>query len=168
MLVGLPANAANFPSIRRARELFNEWPSLLALGISVSINCYFSTNHVFVPGYVLGLLARAPATATCADVPGTADYVLTAGDIQAVNARMAQMNAHIQARAAERGYAYFALSTVYDLPKPTFRVYDLLFSNAPFGPNISLDGVHPSAQGQAVLAAAAAQAINAKYGTGIP
>jgi hypothetical protein len=28
--------------------------------------------------------------------------------------------------------------------------------------------VHPSAQGQAILAAAAAQAINAKYGVSIP
>jgi hypothetical protein len=168
VLVGLPNDAARFPSIRRARELFNEWPSLLALGISVSINCYFSSNHVFVPGYVLGLLARAPATATCADVPGTADHVLTASDIVAVNAQMARMNAHMQARAEEGKYAYFALSTVYDLPKPAFRVYDLLFASAPFGPNISLDGVHPSARGQALLAAAAAQAINARYGLAIP
>ena len=168
VLVGLPDNAANFPSIRRARELFNEWPTLLALGISVSVGCYFSPNYVFVPGYVLGLLARTPATATCADVPGAADYVLTPTDMQAVNARMAQMNAHMQTRAAESGYAYFALSTVYDLPKPAFRVYDLLFSSAPFGPNISLDGVHPSARGQALLAAAAAQAVNARYGLAIP
>lgn len=168
VLVGLPNDAARFPSVRRARELFNEWPSLLALGITVSFSCYFSTNHVFVPGYVLGLLARAPATATCADVPGAADHVLTASDIAAVNARMAQINAHIQARAAEGGYAYFALSALYDLPKPAFRVSDLLFSSAPFGPNISLDGVHPSAAGQGILAAAAAQAVNARYGLAIP
>lgn len=168
VLVGLPDDAARFPSIRRARELFNEWPALLALGISVSVGCYFSTNHVFVPGYVLGLLARAPATATCADVPGAADHVLTASDIQAVNARMAQMNAHMRARAEAGQYAYFALSTLYDRPKPAFRVSDLLFSSAPFGPDISLDGVHPSARGQALLAAAAAQAINARYGLAIP
>jgi hypothetical protein len=148
VLVGLPDDAAKFPSIRRARELFAEWPSLLALGITVSRSCQSSPNYVFVPGYVLGLLARAPATATCADVPGAADHVLTPADVAAVNARMAQINAHIQARAAESGYAYFALSAVYDLPKPAFHVSDLLFSGAPFGPNVSLDGVHPSARGQ--------------------
>ncbi|MGZ8457353.1 MAG: hypothetical protein ACXWZ4_12210 [Gemmatirosa sp.] len=168
VLVGLPNDAAQFPSIRRARELFNEWPSLLALGITVSINCYFSSNYLFVPGYVLTLVSRAPTTATCADVPGAADHVLTRSDVSAVNARMAQMNAHMQARAAERGYAYFALSAIYDLPKPTFRVSDLFFASAPFGPNISLDGVHPSARGQAVLAAAAAQAVSARYGLAIP
>jgi hypothetical protein len=168
VLVGLPADAASFPSVRRARELFNEWPYLLTLGITVSVNCYFSSNHVFVPGYILSLLARAPATATCADVPGAADYVLTASDITAINARMAQINAHIRARAREHGYAYFALSSLYDLPKPSFSMYGVLFSNTPFGPNISLDGVHPSAQGQAILAEAARQAINATYGLAIP
>jgi hypothetical protein len=168
VLVGVPDNAADFPSIRRARELFNEWPALLALGVRVGISCYFSNNHLFVPGYVLTLIARSPTTATCADVPGAADYVLTPGDITAVNARLAQLNAHIQAKAAEAGYAYFSLETVYGLPKPRFSVVDLLFSSAPFGSHISLDGVHPSAQGQSLLATAAVQAINARYGLAIP
>jgi hypothetical protein len=168
VLVGLPNDAASFPSVRRARELFHEWPYLLTLGISVSPSCYWSSNHLFIPGYVLSLLARAPVTATCADVPGAVDHVLTASDVVAVNARMAQINAHIRATAADHGYAYFALSSLYDLPKPAFDMYDVLFSKAPFGPNISLDGVHPSARGQAILAEAAVQAINARYGLAIP
>ena len=168
VLVGLPNDAARFPSVRTARELFREWPYLQAMGITVSLSCYWSRNHLFIPGYVLGLLAKAPTTATCADVPGAADHVLTPSDVSAINARMAQINAHIQARAAEHGYAYFALSALYDLPKPSFDMYQVLFSNAPFGPNISLDGVHPTAQGQAILASAAVQAINARYGLAIP
>jgi hypothetical protein len=133
----------------------------------VSASCYFSSNHVFVPATCSRSSPRRPTTATCADVPGATDYVLTAGDVTAINARMAQINAHIQ-RAREHGYAYFALSAVYDLPKPRFDLYDVLFSSAPFGANMSLDGVHPSAQGQALLAGAAAQAINARYGLTIP
>ena len=116
----------------------------------------------------LKLLSKVPTTASCADVPGAADYVLTPGDMSAINARMSQINAHIQAKASERGYAYFALSALYDLPKPALNMYNVLFSNTPFGANISLDGVHPSAQGQAILAAAAAQAVNARYGLSIP
>jgi len=54
------------------------------------------------------------------------------------------------------------------LPKINFNLVDVLFSNSPFGANISLDGVHPSAQGQSILAAAAVQAINARYGVTIP
>ena len=168
VLVGLPNNAANFPSIRRAREFFYEWPDLLALGVSMSLNCYFSSNYVFVPGYVLTLISRSPTTATCKDVPGEVDYILTSSDISAINARMAQMNAHIEAKANENGYAFFKLAALYDLPKGSLNLYDVLFSNNPFGPNISLDGVHPSAQGQAILANAAVQAINARYGVAIP
>jgi hypothetical protein len=168
VLVGLPNNAANFPSIRRSREFFNEWPALLALGITVSVNCYFSSNYLFIPGYLLTLLAKTPTTATCSNVPGAVDYVLTSGDISTINARMAQMNARLQAKAAENGWAYFSLDAVYGLPKPSLNVVNLLFSNTPFGANISLDGVHPSSAGQAILAGAAAQAISTKYGIPIP
>ena len=168
MLVGLPVNAANFPSIRRAREFFDQWPYLLTLGITVSFNCYFSSNYLFIPGYVLTLVSKAPTTATCADVPGTADYVLTSSDINAINARMAQMNTHIQGKANANGYAYFSLDALYGLPKPSFNMFNVLFSNTPFGANISLDGVHPSTAGQSILAGAAVQAINARYGLAIP
>jgi lysophospholipase L1-like esterase len=81
---------------------------------------------------------------------------------------MAQMNAHIEARANENGYAFFKLAALYDLPKGSLNLYDVLFSKNPFGPNISLDGVHPSAAGQTILANAAAQAISARYGVAIP
>jgi hypothetical protein len=168
VLVGLPNNAANFPSIRRAREFFNEWPVLLPLGVKVSLNCYLSSNYVFIPGYLLTLISRAPTTATCANVPGAVDYVLTSSDIAAINARMAQMNARMQAKANENDWAYFSLDAVYGLPKPSLNLTNILFSSAPFGSNISLDGVHPSSAGQAILATAAAQAIGAKYGVTIP
>jgi hypothetical protein len=168
VLVGLPNNAANFPSIRRAREFFNEWPVLLPLGVKVSLNCYLSSNYVFIPGYLLTLISRAPTTATCANVPGAVDYVLTSGDITAINARMAQMNAHMQAKAVANDWAYFSLDAVYGLAKPSLNLVNVLFSSAPFGSTISLDGVHPSTAGQSILAAAAVKAISAKYGVAIP
>ena len=168
VLVGLPSDAANFPSIRSSRELFNQWPALLGLGVTVSINCYLSSNRLFIPGYLLTLVSKAPTTATCTNVPGTVDYVLTSSDIAAINARMAQMNTYMQTKAAENGYAYFSLDAVYGLPKPAFSVTNLLFSNQPFGANISLDGVHPSSAGQALLAGAAVRSINARYGLAIP
>jgi hypothetical protein len=168
VLVGLPSDAANFPSVRRARELFAEAAFLRTLRITVGIECDQSPNSLFITGYVLNLIARAPTTATCANVPGAGDYVLTPSDISAINARMAQMNAHIQAKASENGYAYFSIEAVYGLAKPRFSMSDLVFSATPFGPSMSLDGVHPSTAGQAILANAAAQAINAKYGVAIP
>ena len=168
LLVGLPNDAANFPSIRQARELYDQALLLLPLGISVSSSCNSSSNYIFIPGYLLSLLENTPTTATCADVADTEDFVLTPSEMSAINAQMKQMNAHMQTQAAANGWAYFSLSSLYDLPKPPFRMTDVLFSTTPFGPNISLDGVHPSALGQTILATAAAQAINAKYGVAIP
>lgn len=167
VLIGLPSNAANFPSVRRAREFWNQWPYLLGLGIRVSSNCYFSSNNIFLPGYLLKLLAATPTTATCADVPGAVDYVLTPSEMNAINSLMAQMNSHIQSKANANGYAYFTLGALYDLPKPALNLGNVLFSSTPFGQNISLDGVHPSATGQGILASAAVNAINAKYNLGI-
>jgi hypothetical protein len=167
VLVGLPDSAQKFPSIRRAREFFNEWPYLLTLGITVSSNCYYSTNYIFIPGYILTLLSRTPTTATCTDVPGEVDYVVTASDMTAINSRMAAINTHIRSTANENGYAFFQLGALYDLPKGSLDLYDVLFSSTPFGENISLDGVHPSAKGQAILANAAVQAINSRYKLGI-
>ena len=167
VLVGVPNDAATFPSIRRAREFADEASAIGALGVRVTADCAGSPNYLFIPGYLLTSMANAPATVTCADTPGAADYVLTAADIATINAQMARMNAHMRARAAEHGFAYFSLDAVYGLAKPAFRISDLLFSATPFGPNISLDGVHPSTAGQGVLATAAAQAINAAYGTSI-
>ena len=71
---------------------------------------------------------------------------------------MAQMNAHIQSKATENGYTFFKLSALYDLPKGSLDLYSVLFSSNQFGANISLDGVHPSAKGQEVLAGAAVNA----------
>lgn len=168
VLVGLPNDAANFPSVRRASEFFAESALLRTLRITVGTECEQSPNYLFIPGYLVTLLTRAPATATCADVPGSVDYVLTPNDVSAINTRMAQMNARIQAKANELGYAYFTIDAVYGLAKPRFSVSELVFSATPFGPHMSLDGVHPSTAGQAILATAAAKAINAKYGVAIP
>lgn len=163
VLVGLPTDAANFPSVRRAREFFDQRAFLRTVGIQVGTDCGLSSNHLFIPGYLLTLISRAPTTATCADVPGAVDYVLTTSDIAAINARMAQMNAYMQAKASENGYAYFSLDALYGLPRPTLDMTSIVLSSRPFGPNISLDGVHPSAVGQRVLAGAAVKAINATY-----
>jgi lysophospholipase L1-like esterase len=83
---------------------------------------------------------------------------------------MHQMSIQIQAEAAQNGFAYFALGALYDRSdiKGPFSLTKLMTSFIPFGPYFSADGVHPNGTGQAILARAAAQALNNKYGLGIP
>ena len=87
-----------------------------------------------------------------------------------MNGEMHAMTAHIQAEAARRGFAYFALGTLYDRNdiKGPFSVSAIMLTTNPYGDYFSLDGLHPSALGQTILARAAAQALNDTYSLGIP
>ena len=181
VLVGLPDDVRNFPGLRSGNELWNDRNELfVAANVVVSPDCNGSANMLFVPikvgvAVVAGLQARAlgqPAVAlSCAaGGPTDQDLTLTPAEVAIVNAQAAAMNAHIQAEAAARGFAYFSLGALYDLPglKAPFSVVATFQGPQPFGPYVSLDGVHPSAAGSGILAAAAAHALNVAYNLGIP
>ena len=180
VLVGLPADVRNFPGLRSGNELWMDRLEFLAANIAVSPDCNGSPNMIFVPIKVgLALVAAAQAAAlhlgpvpfSCAaGGPTDQDLTLTPTEVAIVNAQAAAMNLHIQTEAAARGYAYFSLGALYDQPnlKAPFSLAATFQGPQPFGPKISLDGVHPSAAGSAVLAAAAAHALNVTYKFGIP
>lgn len=94
------------------------------------------------------------------------DYVLSADELALVDAQLAAMNGIIRAEAAQRGFAFFALSALYEEAnrKAPFDARVVMTSPLPYGALVSLDGFHPSAEGAAVLAAAAARALDARYG----
>ncbi len=77
------------------------------------------------------------------------------------------MNTFITAQATANGYATFSLGALYDTAKDgvTFDLTTILTSPTPFGPKMSLDGIHPSLAGQQVLMAAAKAGIIARYGS---
>ena len=113
------------------------------------------------------------ATLSCANAPsasGVQDFVLAPAEIEQLNAQLAAMNAVIRREADRRGFAHFALSALYDEAnsKAPFSAVTLMTSAEPYGPLISLDGVHPSTAGHQLLADAAARALNATYRLGIP
>jgi hypothetical protein len=144
----------------------------------VSNDCEQSPNYINVSIKSLDMVFTGAFTFAhgfpnpvfgCADVPNTQHLVLTPADITAINALLGQMTDNIRAQATARGYAYFSLSELYDrsnLKPPAYSIISQLTSSTPFGTLISLDGVHPSPAGQAVLADAAVRAINATYGHG--
>jgi hypothetical protein len=179
LLVGLPSDVRNFPGLRSGNELWSERTAFALANIAVSPDCNGNSNMIFVPIKVgLALVAASQAAAqhigpipfSCAaGAPTDQDLTLTPGEVALVNAQAALMNAHIQAEAAKRGYAYFSLGALYDLPnlKAPFSLATTFNTGSPFGALISLDGVHPSAAGSQVLARAAANALNVTYKLGI-
>jgi len=176
VLIGLPSEARNLPALRRGDEIWADRAEFAALHVDVSNDCEQSPNYINVSIKSLDMVFTGAFTFahgypnpvfSCADVPNTQDLVLTPADIAAINALLGQMTDNIRAQAAARGYAYFSLGALYDRPnlKPaTYSVISQLTSSTPFGSFISLDGVHPSPVGHAVLADAAVRAINATYG----
>jgi hypothetical protein len=181
VLVGLIQDAASFPGFRRGAEIYADAPTLLAaFHVAVAPDCSASQNLLFVPVRVptaisIGLYYRAnalpPYVLSCADGGlGVVDYVLTPAEAGVVNATLATMTQHVRQLAQQRRLAYFALEALYGRAglKPPFSSVALMTSMQPYGPLITLDGIHPSGAGQAILARAAARALNQRYAMRIP
>ncbi|HYW51208.1 MAG TPA: hypothetical protein VE861_11410 [Gemmatimonadaceae bacterium] len=179
ILVGLVNDVADFPSFRRGEEIYADRFVLAALNVTVSANCDGSQNLIFAPVRIPTAVGTAAVyrarglgafTFSCADVPNTPDFVLTPTDVSVINTQLAAMNAHIESEASRIGFAYMPLDVLYGRSdiKPAYSTQALLGSAAPYGFAMSLDGIHPSQAGHTILAAAAARAINARYGTTFP
>jgi lysophospholipase L1-like esterase len=179
VLVTLLSDARNLVALRRGPEIWANRDEFARLHVTVSSDCENSPNYINVSTKSLGMAFAGAATAaagqpapvySCADIPGTADAVLTPADIAAANTLIGQMNDFIKQQAESRGFALFSLSAVYERneSKQPYSVVAQLTSSAPYGHEISLDGVHPSAFGHQLLANAAAKAIRETYGKGQP
>ena len=176
VLVSLRADLRRFPTIRTGPEIAAQRAAFAAYNVTVNADCDASPNSIFVrgkvPTAVLTGLVRAqmhlpPYDLSCADVPGTLDYVLTPQNIEFLNALGDQMSDLIERLAAENGYATFALGELYNTSKDDvpFELESYLRSDQPYGKRISLDGVHPSGFGHNILARRARIAIQQTYGT---
>src|SRR5688572_2861899 len=179
VLATLRIDIRDFPTIRTGPEIASQRSAFAAYNVTVNSNCDASSNLIFVRGKVITAIATGlgraaaglgPYDLSCADVPFTADFVLTPGDVTFINALIDQMSTLIETKAADNGYAVFPLNALYGKSKDDvpFDLVSFLTSSDPYGPTISLDGVHPTAKGQAILARAARVAIQKTYGTGAP
>jgi lysophospholipase L1-like esterase len=177
LLVSIGTDIRKFPAIRTGPEIASQRFAFAQFNVRVSEDCDASENFLFVRGIIPTALQSGAAyramglgqyTLSCADRPDTDDYILTPADVEFINDLAAQMSAEIERQAHSRGYATFPLGALYNTAKDgvPFNLFAYLTSPTPYGELISLDGVHPSAKGAAVLADAAAKAIHATYGVG--
>ena len=184
LLVGLPANPLVIPGFRNGAEIAaNATALFVAFNVAVDADCGTTAaqNVMYVPLKLApvmqaGLQARLanlpPVPFSCAASlnPTTVDLVLTPAEQAIVATAVTQMNNAIQGEAQARGFAFFSLDAFYAAPgvRTPLDVVALFTTAQPFGPFMSLDGLHPNAAGQAIIAQAAAQALNAMYDLGIP
>jgi hypothetical protein len=185
VLFGMTDDAMDFPSFRTGMELWNARQTFAPFNVAVGDDCgtINSTNVLFVAVRVPDAAARGAARAragvpgphvlNCFNAPsssGVQDFVLTAAEAAALTGVMTEMDAFIRSEAERRGFAFTRLGALYaDVSvKGPFDAIALMTSPQPYGPYISLDGIHPSAEGARVLADAAATALNVRYDLGIP
>jgi lysophospholipase L1-like esterase len=175
LLVGVP-KSTGFVSLRTGDELYADRAAFLNFGVIIAADCQGSANAIFVPIKVLNAVGAAQATGTaqtlsCTDTPGAQDNTLTPADIQVLDGVIEGMNSHIQSVAQANGWAYLDLSALWPqwvATRGTFSIINLLGCERPYGQFVSLDGVHPNADGYQQMANAAAEALNAAYSFAIP
>jgi hypothetical protein len=181
VVVGLINDLRHVPGIRTGDELWADRAEFTLFHVTVLPDCQGSTNVIYVLPTV-GVAAAAglasaqhggpfvPFSCTPNPISQIPDFILTSGDADIVNGQMLAMTNHIHTLAGQLGFASFDLSALYDRSdiKGPFSLTKLMTSLAPFGPYFSADGIHPNGAGQTILAHAAAQALNSKYGLGIP
>ncbi|HJQ10246.1 MAG TPA: SGNH/GDSL hydrolase family protein [Gemmatimonadaceae bacterium] len=153
-------------------DFFQQAAAFQQFGIIVNADCQGNNNLIYAFGKVLTALGSPkPYNFSCTDNPTAADFILTPADTAFVDNIIRSMNDHISTQASTHGWAYLDLNTAlasFVSQKTPFNLSSFLTCTRPFGQYISLDGIHPTADGQQGIANAAADALNAKYGFAIP
>lgn len=175
VLVSAP-RITTLPAFRAASAIWAERAALATYGITVAADCATSANVLnvaaLVPARALTAIATGTAQAlSCADLPGNADFVLTPQDVAALDAAVAEMNAHMRQAADTRGWAFADLDDAFATIAGGAGAYSAraqLTCATPYGAFSSLDGIHPGALGHQLIADAVARAVNAKYGFALP
>ena len=153
-------------------DFYQQRAAFQSFGVVINPDCQGNTNLIYAFGKVFTALASPkPYNFTCTNNPSAADFVLTPADTTFIDDLIRQMNDHISTQASSHGWAYLDLNTAlasFVAQKTKFNLSAFLGCTRPFGQYISLDGIHPSADGQQEIANAAADALNEKYGFDIP
>ncbi|MEO7102208.1 MAG: hypothetical protein ABI311_02620, partial [Gemmatimonadaceae bacterium] len=106
-------------------------------------------------------------------IPGTPVgniFILDATEQASLAASVASYNTFIQSQASANGWAYYDPNPLLQSLKAAgciSTVPNLANATQPFGPCISLDGIHPTVVANRALVGDLIAAINAKYGTAL-
>lgn len=97
------------------------------------------------------------------------NFVLDAAEVQNIRTATEQFNAHILQKAQEKGLAYVDVFSYLQQFSTGVRYNGVNYTTTfVTGGTFSLDGVHLTPRGYAVVANAIIRAINAQYGASIP
>ena len=141
--------------------------SLVSFRIVSQIRTYVGSNGAQGhPPVIACEKGQFPQSAAVGEV-----LILDAAEQATIAATVLAYNQAIAAEASERGWAFYDPNIALQQLKLSGaipQVPNLASETQPFGPYISLDGVHPSGAAHRLVANGVIEAINATYGTSIP
>jgi lysophospholipase L1-like esterase len=153
-------------------DFYQDRATFQSFGVIINADCQGNTNLIYALNKVFTALASPkPYNFSCTDNPAAADFVLTQADTSVIDTQIRAMNDHISSQASSHGWAYLDLNASlgkFVAAKSKFSLAKFLGCTRPFGQYVSLDGVHPTSDGQQEIANAAAAALNSTYGFEIP
>ena len=124
---------------------------------------------VLLAASFIGTLADPtnPASVNGVGVPLADNWVLTETEIHEITTMTDHINSKISTMATQLGYAHFDANDMFQQIFNGDVTYDGFSPNASlvFGGMISLDGVHPTSRGYAVIANEFMKAIDETYGS---
>lgn len=171
LLVSVP-RIPNLVGLYPGDDFYQQTAAFASFGINISPDCQGNTNQIYAFAKVLTALGSPkPYAFSCTDNPGAFDQILTPSDVTFIENLIGQMNTHIQSVATAHSWAYLDLNTAlagFVAARTPFNLSRFLTCPSPFGQYISLDGIHPTPDGQQILANAAATALNEFYLFEIP
>lgn len=143
--------------------------SLISFAILPAIHTYQATNGASGhPPVISCVKGQFPPSALVGDI-----FVLDTGEQTTLDAAVAQMDTYIQTKANAIGFAFFDLNPILIAQKAPGGCINAVpnlaakGTDSPFGTCVSMDGLHPTAAGQKLIANGVIAAINAKYGTSL-
>jgi lysophospholipase L1-like esterase len=141
--------------------------------VAVNANCVGSSALITTP-LLLNLIRANGISPQISCEPGVdvTDprvgnlFVLDPAEREALTAAINGYNAYIKSKADAIGFGYWDPNpTLTGLPATQKAPFPSFAPTGTFGTAFSLDGVHPSAEGQKLIANNLIDVINAKYGT---
>ena len=170
---GLYVQALNATGAVVTREATSA--DLLLLPASSVVGTPSTTTNPFPRGFgiVITGLTAAQAAGVAGAIPANPlpnSLVLDAAEVALVQSRTTALNTIITSVANQKGLAIFDSNTFFNNLARTGLVINTVNNSASFvsGNLFSLDGVHPTPRGYAVVANEMIKAINAKYSSSVP
>lgn len=177
VLIGV-VHPAGAPALFPARALFNPQfkaglDAAAGGAILIAPTCTPTTTSLISFSIILQMRTGLPRVISCEKTPGILlgdIFVLDASEQAELDAVVTAYNNHIQAVADANGWAYWDPNVELVALRASgciLTIPNIGSATQPFGPCMSLDGIHPSGFTHRVITNALIGVINAKYSTSL-